>query len=50
MIAAGVNEDLVDASIGSIGRAATAANAEFSDMSKVATSLLQTLKLPAESA
>lgn len=47
MIAAGVNEALVDASIGSIGRAATAANAEFSDMSKVATSLLQTLKLPA---
>jgi hypothetical protein len=48
MIAAGVNEALVDASIGSIGRAATAANAEFSDMSKVATSLLQTLKLPAD--
>ncbi|WP_417423618.1 phage tail tape measure protein [Hoeflea sp.] len=47
MIAAGVNEALVNASIGSIGRAATAANAEFSDMSKVATSLLQTLKLPA---
>ncbi|WP_417436599.1 phage tail tape measure protein [Hoeflea sp.] len=47
MIAAGVNEDLVDASIGSIGRAATAANAEFSDMAAVATSLLQTLKLPA---
>ncbi|WP_375591049.1 phage tail tape measure protein [Hoeflea alexandrii] len=47
MIASGVNEDLVDASIGSIGRAATAANAQFSDMASVATSLLQTLKLPA---
>jgi hypothetical protein len=48
MIAAGLNEDLVDKSIGSIGRAATAANSQFSDMSAVATSLLQTLKLPAD--
>lgn len=48
MIAAGVDRSLIDASIGSIGRAATAANAEFSDMASVATSLLQSLKLPAD--
>ncbi|MRH93888.1 phage tail tape measure protein [Agrobacterium tumefaciens] len=48
MIAAGVNNDLVDRSIGSISRAATAANAEMNDMASVATSLLTTLKLPAE--
>lgn len=48
MIAAGVNRDLIDATIGDIGRAATAANAEFSDMSGVATSLLNNLKLPAD--
>ncbi|WP_425646068.1 phage tail tape measure protein [Agrobacterium leguminum] len=48
MIAAGVNSDLVDRSIGSISRAATAANAEMNDMASVATSLLTTLKLPAE--
>ncbi|MBB3947212.1 hypothetical protein GGQ73_003178 [Rhizobium skierniewicense] len=48
MIAAGVDRSLIDASIGIIGKAATAANAEFSDMSAVATSLLQTLKVPAD--
>jgi hypothetical protein len=48
MIAAGVDPKLVDASVGSIGRAATAANAEFADMAGVATSLLTTLKLPAD--
>jgi hypothetical protein len=48
MIAAGINKSLIDASIGDIGRAATAANAEFSDMTSVATSLLQTLRVPAD--
>lgn len=48
MIAAGVDPKLVDASVGRIGRAATAANAEFADMAGVATSLLTTLKLPAD--
>lgn len=48
MIAAGVDRSLIDASIGTIGKAATAANAEFSDMSAVATSLLQTLKVPSD--
>lgn len=48
MIAASVDPKLVDGSIRSIGRAATAANAEFSDMAGVATSLLQTLRLPAD--
>lgn len=48
MIAAGVNKSLIDASIGDIGRAATAANAEFSDMASVATSLLMTLRVPAD--
>ena len=48
MIAAGVDPKLVDASVGSIGRAATAANAEFSDMAAVAQSMLQSLQLPAD--
>jgi len=48
MIAAGVNQDLVDASIGTIGRSATASGAAMADMANVATSLLQTLKLPAD--
>lgn len=48
MIAAGVNRTLIDATIGDIGRAATAANAEFADMSGVATSLLNNLKVPAD--
>jgi len=48
MIAAGLAPDLVDASIRDIGRAAKAANADFSDMAGVATSLLSTLKLPAD--
>lgn len=48
MIAAGLDPKLIDASIGTIGRSATAANAEFNDMASVATSLLQTLKLPAD--
>lgn len=47
MIAAGVDKKLIDSSIGTIGRAATAANAEFSDMTAVATQLLQTLRIPA---
>ncbi len=47
MIAAGLDEKLVDQSIGSIGRAATAAHAQFSDMASVATSMMQTLKVPA---
>lgn len=46
MVAAGLAQDIVDASIGAIARSATAANAEFSDMALVATSLLQTLKVP----
>lgn len=48
MIAAGVDPKLIDQSIGGIGRAATAAHAEFNDMAGVATSLMQTLKLPAD--
>lgn len=48
MIAAGLDEKLVDASIGTIARAATAAHAEFDDMAGVATSLMQTLKVPAD--
>lgn len=47
MIAAGLDPKLVDGSLRAIGRSATGANAEFSDMSAVAISLLQTLKLPA---
>ncbi|MBD8554921.1 phage tail tape measure protein [Rhizobium sp. CFBP 8762] len=48
MIAAGVDQSLVDASIKNIGRAATASTTQFSDMAGVATSLLTTLKLPAD--
>ncbi len=48
MIAAGLSDQLIDASIGDIGRAATAANAEFSEMASVATSMLQNLQLPAD--
>ncbi|MCY1669344.1 phage tail tape measure protein [Rhizobium sp. SL86] len=48
MIAAGVDPTLVDQSIGLIGRSATAANAEFNDMAGVATSLLTTLRMPAD--
>lgn len=48
MIAAGLDEKLVDASIGAIARAATAAHADFADMAGVATSLMQTLKVPAD--
>ncbi|WP_188134323.1 phage tail tape measure protein [Rhizobium sp. RU35A] len=48
MIAAGLDPALVDQSIGIIGKSATAANAEFADMAGVATSMLQTLKLPAD--
>ncbi|TBH55016.1 phage tail tape measure protein [Rhizobium leguminosarum] len=47
MIAAGLDEQLVNNSLKSIGRATKAANAEFDDMAGVAVSLLQTLKLPA---
>jgi len=46
MIAAGVAQDLIDRNIATIGKTATAANAEFSDLSAVATSLLNTLKVP----
>lgn len=48
MIAAGLSDQLIDASIGDIGRAATSANAEFSEMASVATSMLQNLQLPAD--
>lgn len=48
MIAAGVDRSLIDATLGDIGRAATAANAEFSDMAGVTTSLLNNLKVPAD--
>lgn len=48
MIAAGVDQKLIDATIGDIGRAATAANAEFSDMAGVGTAMLNNLKLPAD--
>lgn len=47
MTAAGLDASLIDASIGDIARASTAANAQFSDMADVATSLMQTLKVPA---
>lgn len=46
MIAAGVAQDVVDRNIGLIGKSATAASAEFSDMAAVATSLLNTLEVP----
>ena len=48
MIAAGVDQSLIDATIADIGRAATAANAQFSDMAGVGTSMLNNLKLPAD--
>lgn len=48
MIAAGVDRSLIDATIGDIGRSATAANAEFSDMAGVGTAMLNNLKLPAD--
>lgn len=47
MIAAGLDQKLVDASIGNIAMATAAANAEFSDMAGLSTSLLQNLRLPA---
>lgn len=47
MIAAGLDRSLIDATIKDIARAATGANAEFADMADVATSMMQTLKLPA---
>jgi hypothetical protein len=47
MIAAGLDEALVDRSLKGIGKATKAANADFDDMAGVAISLLQTLKLPA---
>ncbi len=46
MIAAGVVQNVVDRNIGLIGKSATAASAEFSDMAAVATSLLNTLEVP----
>ncbi|SIQ23431.1 phage tail tape measure protein, TP901 family, core region [Rhizobium sp. RU35A] len=47
MIAAGLDKSLVDASIGNIARTATAANADIKDIASVATSLMQSLKVPA---
>ncbi|WP_018701397.1 phage tail tape measure protein [Amorphus coralli] len=46
MIAAGVNEGVIDRNLGTIGKAATAASTEFSDMAAVATSLLNILDVP----
>ena len=46
MIAAGVDSGVINRNIETIGRAATATNAEFSDMTAVATSLLKTLNVP----
>jgi hypothetical protein len=48
MIAAGVNQKLIDLTIVDIGRATTAANAQFSDMASVGTAMLNNLKLPAD--
>lgn len=48
MIAAGVSTQLVDQTIDDIGRATTAANANFADMSAVGISMLNNLKLPAD--
>ncbi|MGC4411271.1 phage tail tape measure protein [Rhizobium sp. ST-5] len=48
MIAAGLDKTLVDSTLPEIGKAAKAANASMADMAGVATSLLQTLKLPAD--
>ncbi|MCL7997996.1 phage tail tape measure protein [Brucella sp. 21LCYQ03] len=48
MIAADVVQSLIDATIADIGRAATAANAQFLDMAGVGTSMLNNLKLPAD--
>ncbi|MBB4956237.1 TP901 family phage tail tape measure protein [Agrobacterium vitis] len=48
MMAAGLDRSLVDASIGTIARTATAANADVKDMASVATSLMQNLKVPAD--
>lgn len=47
MIAAGLDRKLVDAAIGDIARATTAANSNINDMAGVATSLMQNLKVPA---
>lgn len=46
MIAVGLDEGLIDRNLGTIGKAATAANAEFSDLAAVSTSLLRTLNVP----
>ncbi len=48
MIAAGLDQAIVDASLYSLGKATKAANAQFDDMASVAISMLQTLKLPAD--
>jgi TP901 family phage tail tape measure protein len=47
MVAAGLDQSLVDSALPAIGKAAKAAHAEFDDMSAVAISMLQNLKLPA---
>lgn len=46
MIAAGVDEGVIDRNIATIGKSATAASAEFSEMAAVATSLLNILDVP----
>ena len=47
MVAAGgKSAEVVDQVIGTVGKAATAANAQFSDMAGVATSLINTLDVP----
>lgn len=48
MIAAGVDQSIIDGSIRDIGRAATAANAEFADMASIAQAAAINLKLPAD--
>lgn len=44
LVAAGLSVGVVNQSIGTIGRSATAANAAFSDMASVSRALIQTLK------
>lgn len=48
MIASGMDLDIVDQAIGTVGKTATAAHAEVADIAQVATSALRTLKLPVE--
>lgn len=48
MIASGLDNNLVDQSIGKVAKVATAAHAEIADVAQVSTSALKTLKLPVE--